>query len=152
MAVHKPLVMINGRIARLPDGDRLSTDGAVVEMQVDEATGVVKGQVVYTSEPYKIQCADAASAGSAEVLGLVTADAASGAYVHVQKEGFFVMADWTAITGAATLVAGTEYYLAEGLAAGKLVASPPTSGQVVYVGRAIKPDTLDLSIQQPIAL
>ena len=135
MAVHKPLVLIGGKIARLPEGDRLSTDAAVVEMECDVSTGIVRGNVVYASEAFKVKLADADSADAAEVLGLADAAAAQGAYVHIQKEGVFVLEDWTAVTGTATLVAGTEYYL--DATAGKLTSASPATGYLVYVGRAI---------------
>ena len=151
MANRKPLVLINGQLAQLPDGDVLLgtvSEVDVTEMQAKEA--VSAGMAVYCSAGFQVLKAVNDTAAKAEVMGLAKADAALDAYTKVQAEGFFELADWTAVIGSATLTPGTEYFL--DATAGLLTSTPPATGYSVLVGRAVKPTMLQLKIGTPIAL
>jgi hypothetical protein len=151
MADRKPLVLINGQIAQLPAGDVLV--GTVSEVDVTEMQAKVAlsaGHVVYCSASFQVLKAVNDDAAKCEVMGLAKADTALDAYVKVQGEGFFELADWTSIAGSASLTAGQEYWL--DATAGQITSTPPTSGNLVLVGRAVKPTVLQLKIGAPIAL
>ncbi len=151
MADRKPLVLINGQLAQLPDGDVLVgtvSEVDVTEMQAKEA--VSAGMAMYCSAAFEVLKAANDTAAKAEVMGLAKTDAALDAYVKVQGEGFFELADWTAATGSAALAPGQEYFL--DATAGLLTSTPPAAGYSVLVGRAVKPTVLQLKIGTPIAL
>ena len=152
MATHRPVVLINGKFSLLPAGDTLQAkvqEVDVVEMQAKEAI-TAAGMAVYCNAAYQIMKAKADDDTKATVLGLVLGSAAVDAYVQVQTDGVFELADWTSAAGASALTVGTDYYLDS--TAGVLTGTVPSSGNLVYVGRAITPQKLELSIARPIAL
>lgn len=84
-------------------------------------------------------------------VGLLLADTAAGHAGDVQTAGPLTLADWTAATGAASLTARAVYFLAAG--GGLTTAAPATPGQRMQaVGRAVAPDTLDVTVFPPILL
>lgn len=68
----------------------------------------------------------------------------------MQTDGVLELADWTDAAGAAALTVGTDYYL--DATTGVLTGTVPATGNLVYIGRAITPQKLELSIQRPIKL
>lgn len=152
MTSYKPLVLLaNGRIGQLPDGATLQAkvqEVDVVEMQAKEV--LVAGMAVYCSAAYQVMKAKADDAATVPVLGLAASNAALDAYVNIVTDGVLELADWTQAAGSAALEIGTSYYL--DTTAGVLTGTVPTTGHLVYVGRAITPQKMEISIQQPITL
>lgn len=89
---------------------------------------------------------------SRPAVGLLYEDTLNTVAGRVQKDGMFVLADWTPITGATTLVRG-PYYL-HPTTSGKLTSTAPTTaGQLVQpIGYAVATDTLEVEIQSSILL
>lgn len=84
--------------------------------------------------------------------GLATADIAVGASGSIQTGGPLTLADWTNVTGAASLSARTVYFLS-GTPANLTDTPPSTTGECVQViGRSIGLDTLRIEIEVPILL
>lgn len=152
MATHRPVVLINGKLTLLPTGDTLAAkvqEVDVVEMQAKEAIAAA-GMAVYVSAGFQVMKAKADDDAKATVLGLVLAPAALDAYVQVQTDGVLDLADWTEAAGATALEVGTDYYL--DATAGVLTGNVPATGNLVYVGRAIAAQRLEISVQRPIKL
>lgn len=150
MATHRPVVLIAGKLTLLPAGDTLAAkvqEVDVVEMQAKEAIAAA-GMAVYVSAGFQVMKARADDDAKANVLGLVLAPAALDAYVQVQTDGVLELADWNETAGAAVLEVGTDYYL--DTTAGVLTGNVPATGNLVYVGRAIASQRLEISIQRPI--
>jgi len=152
MTMYRPVVLINGKLSLLPSGDTLSAkiqEVDVTELQAKVAIGFA-GMVVYTSAAFQVLLANSVADVSSEVLGLALAAVAVDAYVNIQTDGVLELADWTGSTGSSALVAGTDYFLDS--TAGLLTATVPTTGNLTYIGRAISPQKLEISIQRPIKL
>jgi hypothetical protein len=97
----------------------------------------------------KMMLADAGVKSSAFVVGLVDVATASGFVAGAAVEQL-VLADWTAATGAASLLAGQPYFLGAG---GGMTTVPPGSPNcVVLLGKAINATTFLISPQPPIQL
>ncbi|CAK0751758.1 hypothetical protein CCP1ISM_4320001 [Azospirillaceae bacterium] len=105
---------------------------------------------VYISAGFQVMKAKADDDAKANVLGLALSAAALDAYVQVQTDGVLELADWTNVAGSTSLEIGTDYFL--DATAGVLTGNAPTSGNLVYVGRAVAPQKLEISIQRPIKL
>ena len=151
MATHRPLVLIAGKLALLPPGDTLAAkvqEVDVVELQAKEILSA--GMAVYCNAAYQVMKAKADDDAKATVLGLATSAAAVDAYVNIITNGVLELSDWTNAAGSAALVVGADYFL--DTTAGVLTGNVPASGNLVYVGRAITPQKLEISIQRPIAL
>ena len=151
MATHRPVVLINGKLSLLPTGDTLAAkvqEVDVIELQAKEV--LVAGMAVYCSAGFQVMKAKADDDTKANVLGLALASAALDAYVQVQTDGVLELSDWTQSAGSAALEVGTDYYLDS--TAGVLTGNIPASGNLVYVGRAIAPQRLEISIQRAIKL
>ena len=152
MATHRPVVLIGGKLSLLPVGDTLAAkvqEVDVVEMQAKEVIAAA-GMAVYCSAGFQVMKAKADDDTQATVLGLALASAALDAYVQVQTDGVLELSDWTQSAGSAALEVGTDYYLDS--TAGVLTGNIPASGNLVYVGRAIAPQRLEISIQRAIKL
>jgi len=94
-----------------------------------------------------------ATAFSTLAIGLVAASTANGVSGDVQTTGPFTLADWTAITGTAELVARGRYYLSASTAGLLTTTAPSTVGQILQlVGVAISPTTLDIDPGEGILL
>lgn len=156
MAVRKPMVMVDGQLQRLAAGDTVEGASAALDYTATNANAgaITLGMAVYTSAAGAVDLAQADSIGTARVLGLVSAASiAAGASGKVQYAGILASADWTAVTGSATLAAGQNYYLSAATA-GQLTSTAPdaTGQQLAYVGRAISTTELALEIARPIGL
>lgn len=101
--------------------------------------------------PAGVERASAAN-GSKPCVGLASLGSIVGVSEDVQFAGTITKANWTAITGSASLSPNSDYYLSA--TPGMLTNSPPsTTGQVVQqVGRAITANTLLIEIDVPILL
>ena len=151
MAIHRPVVLIGGKLALLPAGDTLAAkvqEVDIVDMMAKDA--LLAGMVVFCSAGLQVMKAKADDDAKANVLGLAVAAAALDTSVQVQTDGVLELADWTDATGTAALIAGSDYFLDS--TAGLATATIPASGNLVYVGRAISPQKLEISVQRPIKL
>lgn len=93
--------------------------------------------------------ADAASKPTAFVAGLSDAPTAIG-FPASAIRGLLTLADWTAITGSASLAQGQTYFLAAG---GGLTTIPPSSPNcLVVVGTAASSTTMLIAPQGPVQL
>ena len=130
-----------------------SHEGGIPEVPAIFDSETKKGMVVYVPSSGHADLAQADAAATARAVGLATADVAALAAGNYVTEGIVEQADWTLVTGAATLTPGVYYYLSES-AAGKLTTTAPTtiSQYVVAIGRALSTTQLDVEISQPILL
>lgn len=104
-----------------------------------------QGQVVYVDDAdgeAKLASKDAV----AEVAGFLTEDVLAGAATRIQTEGEIDIADWSGLAGTATLTPGATYYLHTG---GEIRVTPPATGVIVVVGRAITTTKFDVEINLP---
>lgn len=117
-------------------------------LQMDSS--VQPGLPVYVKADGHGDLAAADALGTAAVAGLALNAASTGASASVQTGGLYSLSDWSAAVGAVALVSGAAYWL--GASPGSLTTSPPTSGALTLVGRAVSATTLDLDILPPIRL
>jgi hypothetical protein len=98
-----------------------------------------------------IRLASASAIATATVLGIPDTAALTG-FICSAQIAKVTLSNWTAITGAASLLPGQTYFL--GLTAGTLTLAPPTSGGqcIVKVGIAQNSTTLVIEITQPMLL
>ncbi len=120
----------------------------VTQLENEEVSAITIGMPVYTSSSGKVKKAKADAATTKLVIGLVrAASIAAGATDDIQTDGVLSSSDWTAVTGAAALTAGSEYWLSSSTA-GNLSTSPPPASEVgsyqVPVGRAISTTELEI--------
>lgn len=87
--------------------------------------------------------ADAVSAAK-PCIGLNVEAAADLAAIEVQTSGPFELADWTAVTGSASLAAKAVYFLSA--TTGLLTTTSPTNNPHISqrVGKAVSPTILDI--------
>jgi len=84
-----------------------------------------------------------------DVVGLAITDVGAGDDATYITNGILELSDWTAITGSPTLTVGLFYYLGS---TQFLTLTPPTTGQLVEIGRAQSSTILDIKIKTPIFL
>lgn len=111
----------------------------------DGGPSAVKGQIIYIDSS-DAEAKLAAYDGNAEVAGFLTEAVTSGDSTTIQTEGEISMSDWTDVIGTTNLTAGATYYLHTG---GEMRVTPPASGSIVIVGRAITPTKFDVEINLP---
>ena len=154
MALRKPLVIIDGLVQKIPSGETLdATVQATNALTLTNANAasITIGQPVYVSAADTVDLANSAAIGTSRPLGLVSdASIAASATGNIQTSGSLTSSDWTSVVGAATLTAGSVYYL-DGTA-GKLPATAPTTGFLTKVGAAVSTTELEINIEQPIGL
>lgn len=127
-------------------------DAAGEVQQATLGATLVAGDVVYISASNTIALADADAVGTANVIGMVVEGGASGAKGIFRTGGLIELTDWTAIIGAASLTAGSRYYLSA-TAGDMTTTAPSTGGQfVVPLGTAITTKIFGLNIQRRIKL
>ena len=146
-------MFLAGKLALLTAGDTLAAkvqEVDIVDMTAHEM--LVAGMAVFCSAGLQVMKAKAKADDDAKanVLGLAVAAAALDTSVQVQTDGVLELADWTDVTGTAALTSGGDYYL--DATAGLLTATIPATGNLVYVGRAISPQKLEISVQRAIRL
>lgn len=152
MPSYRPLVLINGRIQQLPLNGTLDArvqEVDAIELQAKEPI-TAAGMAVYSNAGFQCMLADADDDAKAEVIGLALTSAALDAYVTVLTDGVIEVADWTNAAGSATLTPGSSYYLSG--TPGVLTATPPATGNIVHIGRALTPTKLEISLERPVKL
>lgn len=113
---------------------------------------LVRGTAVATHSSGVGIIAAIASGLSRPCVGLLTEDTAPTFAGAVQKDGLFVLADWTPVTGSVTLVRG-PYYLDPGTPGMLTSIAPTADGDLVQpVGYAVAPDTLEVEIANSVYL
>ncbi len=135
----------------MPTGDTLA--GPVQDVEGFDAQAKVilsAGMAVYISAALQVLKASASADATATVIGLASAAAALDATVMIRTDGVFFLADWTLAAGTATLTVGADYFLSA--TAGLLTTTPPVTGSVVLIGRAVSTTRLQLTIDTPVKL
>jgi hypothetical protein len=158
MSRRKPLVIVSGRMRQIPDGDEI--DAPVSQSQVQSLTNgessvaLTKGMPVYISSAATVKRAQANAIGAADVFGLCDDDSiAAASSGMICTDGPLTVSDWTAIVGAATLTAGTTYFLDPDNPGMLTATAPETTGEVVVeVGKAVDTTTLNVKIRAAIQL
>lgn len=114
---------------------------------------MVSGQPVYVSGNGTVDAALADNVTTSEVVGLVLVGASSGNQGVILTEGSVTKADWTAVTGSASLVPATTYYLSDASAGTLTGTAPVTRGNyVVRVGKALSTTVMDIEIAADLLL
>ena len=124
----------------------------VTEAELETDDDVVVGQPVYIKTTNgHFGLARANSLVTSRMFGLSLEDESAGFAPRAASIGPVTRADWTPVTGAATLSAGAQYYLDDS-APGMLTTTPPAIAgtYVTRVGIAINTTTLDIHIHRPI--
>lgn len=129
----------------MPGRDGAAGAGAPIET-VAAVTMVAGTPVAIDRTTGQLVGADASFKPKAFVVGLLAGDVAQGFAGSVETDRL-ALTDWSAIVGAAQLVPGLPYFLADG---GGLTAIPPASSCVALVGRAVSATTLLIDPQSPI--
>lgn len=130
----------------------LNTPGSTL---LNEETGAnVLGTPVYSSSATGVKKANGNAYGTSDCLGVMFADAASGAAGIVATSGEVVgtTAQWDAVTGQTGGLTFNATYFLDVTTAGKLTSTPPASGFLVPVGKAIGPTKLVVRVGQRIQL
>lgn len=106
------------------------------------------GMPVYVSGNNTVNLADADSINTSHVLGLAETSGNATDTINVLSSGIVTKADWTSVTGSASLTPGAVYYLST--SAGQLTTTPPSgSGDaIVSCGLAITTTKLDIEINE----
>ena len=111
----------------------------------------LSGQVVYVSGDGRVDLAKADAKTTMNAVGLSVNAVTATATDYILTEGSVEQSDWTNVAGTTNLVPGALYYLSE-VDAGNIKDTPPASGFVVRVGRAITKTKLDIEIAQEVTL
>lgn len=109
------------------------------------------GQPVYVSGDGKVDLAKADAVSTWNCAGLAAESVSAGATGNFLTEGSVNTANWASVTGSAALTPGAVYYLSEA-AAGQLKTTPPSTGAVVRVGRALTTTKMDIEVAQEVVL
>lgn len=135
----------NGVLGEKPGGAGSDNNYTYYSAEADSA--ISAGQALYIKSNTHTDLADCSTTGT--VMGIAQTNIASGFSGNLISQGQLTLSDWSASTGSATLSAGQTYYLG---VAGAIGTSPPTSGFVVKLGKAITTTTLEISIEDKILL
>ncbi len=151
--INTTLSIVQSAISDL-DGRIDVIEGAVgnsYSAETDDATSI--GQPIYVKSNTHIGLAKADAAGTMKVAGLaITAVSATFTALY-NADGRLSLADWTAITGSATLTPGAYYYLDDATPGMMTTTAPTTTGKyVVRLGRAISTVIFDIEVEQSILL
>lgn len=133
----------------------VSSESVTTTLTNGEASAIAIGRAVYVSASGQVRLANANSATTTEVVGIMasvsTAAGASGSVCIAGLEEA-TTAQWDAVTGqTGGLTFGAKYYLSN-TTAGSLTTTAPGAGHVVLVGRALSTTKLALNIGPVIAL
>lgn len=115
----------------------LNTPGSTL---ANEETGaVLLGTPVYSSSAVGFKKANGNAVGTSDCLGLMFADTASGAQGIVATSGEVTgtTAQWDAVTGQTGGLTFNATYFLDISTAGKLTSTPPASGFLCPVGKAV---------------
>jgi len=156
MALRKPLCLVSGQIQQLQSGDTL--DAAIIETESitlangESSDAITIGMPVYISAADTVKKAKADAAGTATVFAICKAASIAATFTgEFFTSGQLASSNWTAVTGGATLTAGSVYYLSNATA-GQLTATAIGTGLIVEVGQAINTTTMQIKIKRPILL
>jgi hypothetical protein len=156
MAILKPLVLKNGRIERLQDGDSLDTSADRLQRTFTSATSIC--MAVYVDGPGSVEKAQANVIGTVDVLGLAaeTVGAASSGGVVTNGQVTATTGQWDNVTGqSGGLTTGSLYFLSAADAGEILVegSQPNATGEFVKrIGQALSTTEMEVRIFQDIKL
>jgi hypothetical protein len=161
MSIRLPLVIVNGQVQQLQNGDTIVAASATFDARTatnaETTAPLTAGTPIYTSGSAAVKRAEANDVATSEAIGIwmdaSTAPAASGVYA-AGGVAVVTTAQWDVVTGGTGgLTSGSKYYL-DPSGPGKLTLTAPTApGQlVVLVGRALSPTDLELSLTASILL
>ena len=165
-------VVSNMALASAFDGDRLlllSVTSAIVFSQVSSVAGgrigggaassfsiiydsvgpaALEGNVVYVdaADSEAKLATNAGTEPQGEVAGVLLQGVSAGGNAIVATEGEVDIPNWTSIIGTATLIPGATYYLGT---AGAMSSTPPVTGSIVIIGRAMTATKFDIEINLP---
>lgn len=91
----------------------------------------------------------AATLENPQVIGFAKVDVVIGNSVPYSTDGVISMENWSEITGTEKLVPGAYYYLGS---THYMQVSPPESGILLALGRAVSANVFDIEIEQPIEI
>ena len=144
MALRKPLVVIDGQIQQIPDGDTITTPTTGSDEYAfinKETSSLLPGQPVYLSAAGQVKKAKADAAATKNVIGI------SAQIISADASGLFIIdgivtattVQWDAVCGTSGgLTYNTIYYLSPSVAGLYVTTPPSTAGQyVVPVGIAL---------------
>lgn len=160
MPARKPLVIIDGQVQRLPDGDTIdapSSEVDVIGLTNGGGASAPIGSPVYISASGAFQLARANAGATEGAIALVrSGSVAASASGFVQTDGTLTAttAEWDVITGqTGGLTAGAIYYLSAATAGRMTTTAPTATGSYVRpMGRAISSTEFEISIQPSILL
>lgn len=125
----------------------LTSQAIIITAENKDSVTILKGQPLKVhSSGVGVQLADKSSI----CRTFAGADTVVGAAVPVRVAGVITLADWTAIIGNALLAPGGTYFLTG--TAGVLSTTPPTSGFLQAVARAVSLNSVRIAIEVPIFL
>ena len=129
-------------LGRVTAGTTVNSNGNNGSLMTNnEAATTVAGSVVYSDGNNTFKKAIANGAGTSDVTGLVLADisAAGSGNVNTGGEMVLTIAQWDVITGqTGGLTPGAKYF-EDNATAGHMTSTPPSSGYLLPVGKAISP-------------
>ena len=134
-------------------------EGIVVTIEVDNvpielvtAEDITAGMAIRVDFAGKAAAAQADALATSDVFGFAEGDVATGFTLTVTRDRV-TLADWTDLTGAASLTKGATYYLHPTIAGGITTTAPVTAGQcVVEIGEALTEQILAINISPAILL
>ncbi len=111
-----------------------------------EADQFVKvGQVVYVKSDTHVGLARANALPGARAAGFVTVGATATFPAEYVTDGQHEQEDWTDVIGTAHLTPGTTYFLSN-TTAGQMTATPPSTGFIQPLGRAVSSTKFAINI------
>ena len=132
-----------------------SAESTTSSLTNNQGSTVVIGRVVYADTSGTFKLAQSNALATRKPLGLVAdvsvANAASG---NVVTAGVLTAstAQWDAITGQSGGLTTDAYYYLSGATAGALTTSPPATGWLVRVGKALSTTKMQVLNQSPIRM
>lgn len=161
MATHKPLVIIDGYVHRIPAGDTLAGASEVdcVDLTHVGPDDVEPGQVVYVAGDGEVTHAQADVLGTANPIGLakIFGTGTPDSIVGIQVEGVIELseAEWNVvINDSVGLVPNAVYYLDPASPAGSMttVENTTSTQYITIVGRAISSTQLKIAIERAVVI
>lgn len=133
----------------LPAG--IGTDVRRALLHAQAPTFVEAGQPIFMRPDGAVDKAKADAFATALAIGVVIDGAVPGKEVGFTADGEVTRADWSVVTQTPHLLPGSRYFLSSARA-GRLVTTPPKTGFIVPVGRAVSLSTLEVEVGQPIEI
>lgn len=141
-----------GRATGGTDIPNLNTPGST--LLNEEAGAIVLGTPVYSSSGVGVKKANGNAYGTSDVLGVMFANCASGASGIVATSGEVTgtTAQWDAVTGQTGGLTFNATYFLDVSNAGKLTSTPPSTGFLIPVGKAVSTTKLVVRVGQRIQM